>query len=222
MTLTRESSGQKITLKQLRGTSPTLTTSCGRHEAIFHLDGHVNRHNAVIWSVQNPHALMECSNQKKAGVMVWAGLIKDHIIGPFFINGSVTGHVYLQLLQQRVWPALQAIMGEEEEFVVYQQHGASAHYETRVRAWFDGKLEDRWMGKGGPIPWPARSPDLSDLSPLDFWLWGYLKNKVHSNVVPTLDQLRQAITDEMQAIPATMVHSVTLGGSAKGRITVLN
>ena len=138
-------------------------------EAIFHLDGHVNRHNAVIWSVQNPHAFMECSNQKKAGVMVWAGLIKDHIIGPFSINGNVTGQVYLQLLQQRVWPALQAIMGEEEEFVVFQHDGASAHYETRVRAWLDGKLEDRWMGRGGPIPWPAQSPDLS---PLDFWLWG--------------------------------------------------
>ena len=112
---------------------------------------------------------MECSNQKKAGVMVWAGLNKDHIIGPFSINGSVTGQVYLQLLQQRVWPALQAIMGEEEEFVVFQHDGASAHYETRVRAWLDGKLEDRWMGRGGPIPWPAQSPDLS---PLDFWLWG--------------------------------------------------
>ena len=136
--------------------------------------------------------------------MVWAGLIKDHIIGPFFINGSVTGQVYLQL-QQRVWPALQAIMGEEEEFVVYQHDGASAHYETHVRAWLDGKLEDRWMGRGGPIPWPAQSPDLS---PLDFWLWGYLKNKVYANAVTTLDKLRQAITDEM---PATMVHSVTLG-----------
>ena len=44
-----------------------------------------------------------------------------------------------------------------------------------------------------------------------FWLWGFLKNKVYANVVTTLDKLRQAITDEMQAIPATMVHSVTLG-----------
>ena len=76
------------------------------------------------------------------------------------------------------------------------------------------------MGRGGPIPWPARSPVLS---PLDFWLWGYLKNKVYANAVTTtLDELRQAITDEMQAIPATMVHSATLGGSAKGRITALN
>ena len=106
-------------------------------------------------------------HQNKAGVIAWAGLIKDHIIGPFFINEIVTGQVYFQLLQHRVWPALEAIMGEEEEFVVFQHDGASAHYETRVRAWLDVKLEDRWMGKGGPIPWPAQSPDLS---PLDFWL----------------------------------------------------
>ena len=97
--------------------------------------------------------------------------------------------------------------GEEEEFVVFQHDGASAHYETHVRAWLDGKLEDRWMGRGGPIPWPVLSPGLS---PLDFWLWGYLKNKVYANAVTTLDRLRQAITDEMQAIPATMVHSATL------------
>eukprot|EP00731_Ephydatia_muelleri_P008802 Em0004g1140a len=101
-----------------------------------------------IMSVQNPHALMECSNQK-AGVTVWpAGLIKDHIIGPFFINGSVTGQVYLQLQQQRVWPAPQAIMGGEEEFVVYQHDGASAHYETHVRAWL-GWRTDGWA-EGDP------------------------------------------------------------------------
>ena len=78
--------------------------------------------------------------------MVWAGLIKDHIIGPFFINGSVTGQVYLQLLQQRVWPALQAIMGEEDEFVVFQHDGASAHYETRVSGWKAGGQMDGQRG----------------------------------------------------------------------------
>ena len=45
--------------------------------------------------------------------------------------------------------------GEEEECVVFQHDGASAHYETCVRAWLDRKLEDRWIGRGGPIPWPA-------------------------------------------------------------------
>ena len=37
----------------------------------------------IICNMVSPEpALMECSNQKKAGVMIWAGLIKDHIIGP--------------------------------------------------------------------------------------------------------------------------------------------
>ncbi|KAL5510433.1 hypothetical protein EMCRGX_G005975 [Ephydatia muelleri] len=63
------------------------------------------------------------------------------------------------------------------------------------------------MGRAGPIPWPARSPDLS---PLDLWLWGYLKNKVYSHSVATLQELRDAIEDELQAIPAVMVHNATL------------
>ena len=74
------------------------------------------------------------------------------------------------------------------------------------------------MGRGGPIPWPARSPDLS---PLDFWPWGYLKYTVYANAVTTLDEPRQAITDEMQAIPATMVHSATLGVVQKARLLLL-
>ena len=32
---------------------------------------------------------------------------------------------------------------------------------------------NRWFGRGGPISWPARSPDMT---PLDFYLWGHLKN----------------------------------------------
>ena len=172
MTLTRESSGQKITLKQLRGTSPTLTTSCGqRMKQSSTWIRHINRHNAVIRSVQNPHAFMECSNQKKAGVMVWAGLIKDFIIGPFFIKWKCHRASVPSATKAEGVASPASYHGEEEEFVVFQHDGASAHYETRGRAWLDGKLEDRWMGRGGPIPWPARSPDLS---PLDFWLWGYL------------------------------------------------
>ena len=53
--------------------------------------------------------------------MVWAGLIKDRIVGPFFFDGSVTGNAYLQLLQQNVWPAIQRIVADEEDLVIFQQ-----------------------------------------------------------------------------------------------------
>jgi len=35
---------------------------------------------------------------------------------------------------------------------------------------------ERWIGRGGPIPWPPRSPDLNSL---DFFFWGYLKETVY-------------------------------------------
>ena len=31
---------------------------------------------------------------------------------------------------------------------------------------FNERFPDAWIGRGGPIPWPPRSPDLS---PLDFF-----------------------------------------------------
>ena len=40
----------------------------------------------------------------------------------------------------------------------------------------------RLIGKGGPIPWPARTPDLN---PLDYFLWGYLKSLVFEIPVET-------------------------------------
>jgi len=42
------------------------------------------------------------------------------------------------------------------------------------------RFPDAWIGRGGPIPWPPPSPDLS---PLDFFLWGYFKNLVYAEKI---------------------------------------
>lgn len=48
----------------------------------------------------------------------------------------------------------------------------------------------QWIGRYGPVRWPARSPDLT---PLDFFLWGHIKNEVYSTEVDTVDDLRNRI-----------------------------
>ena len=53
---------------------------------------------------------------------------------------------------------------DEEEFVIFQQDGASAHHSKKVQDWLDIIFEDRWMGRAGPISWSARSPDLTPLA----------------------------------------------------------
>ena len=47
------------------------------------------------------------------------------------------------------------------------------------------------------IAWPARSPELT--AP-DFFLWGFLKDRVFWRRIMTIQELKQAIVDEAAAI----------------------
>ncbi|KAJ4427803.1 hypothetical protein ANN_25456, partial [Periplaneta americana] len=67
---------------------------------------------------------------------------------------------------------------------------APAHFSRTARRYLDRRFPDRWIGRGGPIAWPSRSPDLN---PLDFYLWGHLKSLVYSSPMPDLESLRNRI-----------------------------
>lgn len=81
----------------------------------------------------------------------------------------------------------------------FQQDGASAHINlesiNEVRKVFKDK--GRLISINGDQEWPPRSPDLT---PLDFWLWFYLKSKVYVNNLTDLDQLKQNINKEIRLI----------------------
>ena len=57
---------------------------------------------------------------------------------------------------------------------IFHQDGATVHYSYRVRRYLDNKSPENWVGRGGPVEWPALSPDLN---PCDFFLRGHLKAK---------------------------------------------
>ena len=44
-----------------------------------------------------------------------------------------------------------------------------------------------WLGRGGPVAWPPRSPDLT---PLDYYLWGHMKTLVYETKVESRAALR--------------------------------
>jgi len=58
---------------------------------------------------------------------------------------------------------------------------------------FPGQLISRF----GDVPWPPRSPDLSGC---DFFLWGYLKWRVYAHKPRTLDDLKEAVRQEIRPI----------------------
>ncbi|KAJ4439400.1 hypothetical protein ANN_07522, partial [Periplaneta americana] len=44
----------------------------------------------------------------------------------------------------------------------------------------------RWIGRGGVISWPPRSPDFT---PLDYCVWGWLKSEIYKCKVETREEL---------------------------------
>ena len=84
---------------------------------------------------------------------------------------------------QRVLPELlEDVPLAVRERIWIQHDGAPPHFSVDVRNHLNAVFPDRWIGRGGPIPWPARSPDLN---PLDYFLWGYLKSLLFETPVET-------------------------------------
>ncbi|GBN91521.1 hypothetical protein AVEN_239947-1 [Araneus ventricosus] len=93
-------------------------------------------------------------------------------------------------------------MQKHQPDVIFQQDGAPPHWGMIARDFLDENFPDRWCGRGGPIPWPPRSPDITQL---DFFLWGFVKNIVYKTPVPSLDELKRRIVTAIQNVtPQTL------------------
>ena len=76
---------------------------------------------------------------------------------------------------------------------MYLQHDrAPPHSPHEIRNFLNYRFPGQWIGRGSPRNWPARSPDLS---PLDYCVWGWLKELVYSVKVATRDELLSRILD---------------------------
>lgn len=175
-------------------------------EATFHLSGKVNRHNCRIWGVVNPHEF-DTHERNSPKVNVWCAVSMDHFIGPFFFEeDSVNGACYLNMLQTFLVPELRRLGIINE--VHFQQDGAPPHFALEVREFLDGHFGERWIGRRGPTPWAARSPDLT---PCDYWLWGHVKTQVYAQKPTDLDDLKFKIRDVIQNIPDEQRQNAILG-----------
>jgi len=76
------------------------------------------------------------------------------------------------------------------------------HWVSHVRQYLDATFPNRWIGRDGPTPWPPRSPDIT---PLDFYLWGYVKDKGFSTPVPDITNLKARITDGIATVTEHML-----------------
>lgn len=154
-------------------------------------DGYTNMHNLHSWQLINPRLMREDRSQSTFKINVWAGIINGKIIGPFELPATLNAQYYLHFLREELPNLLQNVPEEITSAMWLQNDGCPAHYATAVRGYLDSTYPGRWIGRLGPILWPARSPDLN---PLDFFYWGCLKDKVYKMPpVTNVEDLRQRI-----------------------------
>lgn len=165
------------------------------------------------WSATNPHWMRGLKEVKSECVMAWAGIFDEKLIGPYFFADTVTGESYLEMLGDYLIPELH-YQGIDPSQIFFQQDGAPPHFKCDVRAWLDDNFP-QWIGRAGPFPWPARSPDLT---PLDFFLWGYVKHKVYETQPRDLDDLRTRIRDAFDGIRETPGMLKRVGESIVNRL----
>lgn len=135
--------------------------------------------------------------------MVWAGVIGENIIGPYFIEENVNTEVYLELLGDSILPRLQEL-NYNPETIIYQHDGAPAHRSRDAVDWLNDNIP-QWIGFNGEIKWPPRSPDLT---PLDFFVWPYIKHKVYQMAPETMEDLKECVINAFNTITPNMLQNV--------------
>ena len=108
------------------------------------------------------------------------------LIGPFILEVRLTGEAYLRFLQEEVPRLLDDVPLNKRGHIYFKHDGAPPHCSREFRNFLNSRFPGRWIGRRGPHNWPARSPDLS---PLDYCVWGRMKELVYSVKVVTRDEL---------------------------------
>jgi hypothetical protein len=174
-------------------------------ECVFHNNGNVNRHNMHYWATENPHWMQQAHTQVRWSVNVWAGILGDHIIGPHFFDGKVDGEAYRNFLEDQFVDLVGEVPLESRINMWFQQDGHPAHTARATRELLNRKFGNHWIGLHGPHEWPPRSPDLT---PLDFFLWGHIKQQVYATRPENLQDLKDKIVRACRAISPQVLERV--------------
>ncbi|GBM72025.1 hypothetical protein AVEN_119387-1 [Araneus ventricosus] len=86
--------------------------------------------------------------------------------------------------------------------VWFQHDGEPEHKISSVKQYLVEEFGEQIIGYGGFQEWPPRSPDLT---PMDSFLWGYLKQQVYATPPPTLQDLQLRITDACANVTPAML-----------------
>ncbi|GFW61686.1 uncharacterized protein TNCV_3706211 [Trichonephila clavipes] len=94
----------------------------------------------------------------------------------------------------------------------FQKDGATCHTARATIDLLKDTFGDSLISRFGPVNWPPRS---CDLTPLDYFLWGYVKSLVYADKPQTFDHLEDKISRVISDIRPQMLEKVIKNWTSK-------
>ena len=135
----------------------------------------------------------------------WCVIVGDHVIGPYFFEGRLTGQVYANFLQNALPQLMEDVPLHVRMNMWMQYDGAPHHYALCSRQVINEIFDKKWIGRGGPVAWLPRSPYLT--SP-DYFLWGFVEERVMAVAPTTPDKMKERIRRACTEITPQMLAGV--------------
>ncbi|GFX00397.1 cGMP-dependent protein kinase, isozyme 1 [Trichonephila clavipes] len=171
-------------------------------EAHLWLNGYVNKQNCRIWSEANPQVYVETPLHPEKLFGALYGLVEYFFKNDEGHNVIVNGDRYKAMITNFFIPELN---NHDVQELWLQQDGATCHTARATIDLLKDTLGDRLISRFGPVNWPPRS---CDLTPLDYFLWDYVKSLVYADKPQTLDHLEDNIRRVIADIRPQMLEKV--------------
>ena len=98
----------------------------------------------------------------------------------------------------------------------FQQDGAKCHTEDAALYVLRPVFKDRIISRRADVVWPPRSWDLT---PLEYYIWGAVKDKCYANKPETIDDLKDNIREAIGEIQMHTIDNVLSRGSHLNEMT---
>lgn len=174
-------------------------------EKNFVLEEQLNSQNHRYYAVRPQDVPQETRTvsryQNASSVMVWGAVSENGALPLVFVEKGVkinSTYYEHEILEKKLKNGASTLYPDKNW--TFQQDSAPAHASKRVQQWL-GVNCPSFINKDD---WPPSSPDLN---PLDFFVWGYLSEKVNEKKCRTLDSFKRTIVKEWDKMDQNMLRA---------------
>ena len=141
-----------------------------------------------------------CKNEKfSRGFMVWAGISSNGKTGLHFVNkgAKINSDYYIERVLKRFVRKDVPNLYPDGNFM-FHQDSAPSHRSKKTIDW----LKEHKIKYTTSEQWIPKSPDAA---PMDYFVWGYLKNQFKKKNIKNTAVLKCALNKAWKGLPQEMI-----------------